>query len=111
MSASGRARTASIAAANSYLEVVAETVDLTSEDAVAALFSRHDKIRYLQHTAGISPPRSLPHGGFCGREHTAVCERVRREPRSHGTYPYSARLARALFVLEGVPVILGKAHD
>jgi NAD(P)-dependent dehydrogenase (short-subunit alcohol dehydrogenase family) len=50
----------SIAAANPSLEVVAETVDVTSEDAVAALFSRHDNIRYLQHTAGISPRPLTP---------------------------------------------------
>ena len=35
-----------IATANPSLDVVAETVDVTSEDAVAALFSRHGNIRY-----------------------------------------------------------------
>jgi NAD(P)-dependent dehydrogenase (short-subunit alcohol dehydrogenase family) len=33
---------------------------VTSEDAVAALFSRHGGIRYLQHTAGISPRPLTP---------------------------------------------------
>ena len=42
-----------IAAANPSLEVVAETVDVTSEDAVAALFSRHGNIRYSS-----TPPAS-----------------------------------------------------
>jgi NAD(P)-dependent dehydrogenase (short-subunit alcohol dehydrogenase family) len=49
-----------IAAANPSLEVVAETVDVTSEEAVAALFARHRDIRYLQHTAGISPKPLTP---------------------------------------------------
>jgi NAD(P)-dependent dehydrogenase (short-subunit alcohol dehydrogenase family) len=50
----------SVAGANPPLEVVAEAVDVTSEDAVAALFSRHGGIRYLQHTAGISPRPLTP---------------------------------------------------
>ncbi len=49
-----------ITTANSSLEVVAETVDVTSEDAVAALFARHGDIRYLQHNAGISPRPLTP---------------------------------------------------
>jgi NAD(P)-dependent dehydrogenase (short-subunit alcohol dehydrogenase family) len=49
-----------IAAANPSLEVVAETVDVASEEAVAALFARHRGIRYLQHTAGISPRPLTP---------------------------------------------------
>jgi NAD(P)-dependent dehydrogenase (short-subunit alcohol dehydrogenase family) len=50
----------SIAAANPSLEVVAETVDITSEDAVGALFTRHANVRYLQHNAGISPRPLTP---------------------------------------------------
>jgi hypothetical protein len=46
----------SVAGANQPLEVVAETVDVTSEDGVAALFSRHGSIRYLSST----PPASRP---------------------------------------------------
>ena len=45
----------SIAAANPSLEVVAETVDVTSEDAVAALFSRHDN-----SAISNTPPASHP---------------------------------------------------
>ena len=36
-------------------EVVTETVNIASEEDVAALFDRHSNIQYLQHTAGISP--------------------------------------------------------
>lgn len=36
-------------------EVVAETVNITSEEEVSALFQRHQGIGFLQHTAGISP--------------------------------------------------------
>jgi NAD(P)-dependent dehydrogenase (short-subunit alcohol dehydrogenase family) len=50
----------SVADANPSREVIAETVDVTSEEAVAALFSRHGGIRYLQHTAGISPKPLTP---------------------------------------------------
>jgi len=63
----------SIAAATS-LEVVAETVDVTSEDAVAALFSRHDNIRYLQHTAGISPRPLTPPEKLSKDDVLGACE-------------------------------------
>jgi 3-oxoacyl-[acyl-carrier protein] reductase len=49
-----------VQAANPSLEVVAETVDVASEEAVAALFSRHGEIRYFQHNAGISPRPLTP---------------------------------------------------
>ena len=42
-------------------EVVAESVDITSEQAVEGLFFRHPGIQYLMHTAGISPrPLTAP---------------------------------------------------
>ena len=42
-------------------EVVAESVDITSEQAVQAFFLRHPGIRYFMHTAGISPkPLTAP---------------------------------------------------
>ena len=42
-------------------EVVAESVDITNEQAVHELFSRHAGIQYLMHTAGISPrPLTAP---------------------------------------------------
>ncbi len=41
-------------------EVVAETVDVTSEDQVKALLERHGKVDYLMHTAGIAPSPLTP---------------------------------------------------
>lgn len=52
---------ASIAAANGGgAEVVAEKLDVTSEDEVRSLFERHGKVDYLMHTAGISPSPLTP---------------------------------------------------
>jgi NAD(P)-dependent dehydrogenase (short-subunit alcohol dehydrogenase family) len=63
-----------IAAANRPLEVVAETVDVASEDAVAALFARHGNIRYLQHTAGISPRPLTPPEELTKADILGACE-------------------------------------
>ncbi len=41
-------------------EVVAETVDVTSEEQVKSLLERHGKIDYLMHTAGIAPSPLTP---------------------------------------------------
>lgn len=41
-------------------EVVAETVDITREEDVFALFQRHGQMNYLMHTAGISPKPLTP---------------------------------------------------
>ena len=42
-------------------EVVGESVDITSEQAVHDLFLRHPEIQYFMHTAGISPkPLTAP---------------------------------------------------
>ncbi len=52
---------ASIAAENGGgAEVVAETVDVTSEDEVSAMLQRHGKIDYFMHTAGIAPSPLTP---------------------------------------------------
>lgn len=40
--------------------VVCDTVDITSEEAVLAMFQRHQGIQYLMHTAGISPRPLVP---------------------------------------------------
>jgi NAD(P)-dependent dehydrogenase (short-subunit alcohol dehydrogenase family) len=64
----------SIAAANPSLEVVAETVDVTSEDAVAALLARHRNIRYLQYTAGISPRPLTPPEELTKSDIMGACE-------------------------------------
>lgn len=54
------AETVAAGAANAA-EVVAETVDVGSVEAVHALFQRHPEVHYLQHTAGISPkPLTAP---------------------------------------------------
>ena len=46
---------------NDKTEVVAETVDITSEQAAHELFLRHPGIQYFMHTAGISPrPLTAP---------------------------------------------------
>ena len=63
-----------IAADDPSLEVVAETVDVTSEDAVAALFARHHSIRYLQHTAGISPRPLTPPEELGKEDMLRACE-------------------------------------
>ena len=48
-------------ASGSQTAVVAETVDVRSEDEVRTLFEKHQGIRYLQYTAGISPrPLTAP---------------------------------------------------
>lgn len=52
---------ASISAADGGgAEVAAETVDVTSEEAVRSLFDRHGKVDYLMHTAGIAPMPLTP---------------------------------------------------
>ena len=45
---------------NSSAEVVAETVDVASEEQVKGLLERHGKIDYLMHTAGIAPNPLTP---------------------------------------------------
>lgn len=46
---------------NGATEVVAESVNITSEEAVHAFFLRHPGIQYFMHTAGISPkPLTAP---------------------------------------------------
>lgn len=41
-------------------EVIAETVDVTSEEQVKGLLERHGKFDYLMHTAGIAPSPLTP---------------------------------------------------
>ncbi|MEM7024445.1 MAG: SDR family oxidoreductase [Pseudomonadota bacterium] len=64
----------SVGDANPSLEVVAETIDVTSVDAVAGLFSRHKDIRYLQHTAGISPKPLTPPEDLAKDDIMGACE-------------------------------------
>ena len=60
--------------AGSNAEVVAETINITSEDEVSALFSRHSDIDYLQHTAGISPKPLTPPEEMTKDDVMGACE-------------------------------------
>ena len=55
-------------------EVTAETVDITSEDEVAGLFARHQRVHYLQHTAGISPKPLTPPEEMTKSDIMGACE-------------------------------------
>jgi NAD(P)-dependent dehydrogenase (short-subunit alcohol dehydrogenase family) len=55
-------------------EVVAETADITDEDAIGDLFQRHPKIKYLQHTAGISPKPLTPPEELTKKDILSACE-------------------------------------
>ncbi len=55
-------------------EVVAETLDVTSEGAVFDLFKRHPGINYLQHTAGISPQPLTPPEELTKEDVLGACE-------------------------------------
>ena len=55
-------------------EVVAETVNITSEDEVRGLFNRHPRIGFLQHTAGISPKPLTPPEQLSKNDVMSACE-------------------------------------
>lgn len=55
-------------------EVVAETVNITSVEEVSALFARHPKVNYLQHTAGISPKPLTPPEEMTKTDVMGACE-------------------------------------
>lgn len=55
-------------------EVVAETLNITSEEDVQALFQRHPGIHYLQHTAGISPKPLTPPEDLTKEDILNACE-------------------------------------
>lgn len=61
-------------AANSETQVVAETVNITSEQDVHALFERHPTVHYLQHTAGISPKPLTPPEEMTKEDVMGACE-------------------------------------
>jgi NAD(P)-dependent dehydrogenase (short-subunit alcohol dehydrogenase family) len=61
-------------ASESGAEVVAEQLDVTSEEAVAALFERHKNVQYLQHTAGISPKPLTPPEDLTKGDVMGACE-------------------------------------
>ncbi len=55
-------------------EVVAETVNITSETEVRELFEKHEGIKYLQHTAGISPKPLTPPEQLTKEDILGACE-------------------------------------
>lgn len=61
-------------AADSAVEVVAETLNITSEENVAGLFARHPRIDYFQHTAGISPKPLTPPEQMTKADVMGACE-------------------------------------
>ncbi|MDA0791885.1 MAG: SDR family oxidoreductase [Proteobacteria bacterium] len=56
------------------VEVVAESIDVTSESDVSGLFSRHRDVRYLLHTAGISPKPLTPPEHLTKEDIMGACE-------------------------------------
>jgi NAD(P)-dependent dehydrogenase (short-subunit alcohol dehydrogenase family) len=58
----------------SNAEVVAETVNITSEEEVQALYRRHPEVHYLQHTAGISPKPLTPPEEMTKDDVMGACE-------------------------------------
>ncbi len=56
------------------LEVVAETVNIASEEDVRSLFERTQNIKYLMHTAGISPKPLTPPEELTKEEVLGACE-------------------------------------
>ena len=61
-------------ASGGQTDVVAETVDITREDAVLDLFRRHPGVHYFQHTAGISPKPLTPPEGLTREDVMNACE-------------------------------------
>ena len=55
-------------------EVVAETVNITSEEEVQALYGKHSEVHYLQHTAGISPKPLTPPEEMTKEDVMGACE-------------------------------------
>lgn len=62
------------ASSESDIEVVAETVNITSEDEVQALFQKHANVDYLMHTAGISPKPLTPPEEMTKADVMGACE-------------------------------------
>lgn len=63
-----------VASSTGNTEVVAETLDVSSEEDVAGLFERHKNIRYFQHTAGISPRPLTPPEELTKEDVIGACE-------------------------------------
>ena len=67
-------------------EVVAESLDVTSEEAVRGLFERHCGVSYLMHTAGISPRPLTPPEQLTKEDVLGACE-VNPVSYTHLTLP------------------------
>ena len=63
-----------IASGATKTEVVAETIDIASEEDVRGLFNRHRDVRYIQHTAGISPKPLTPPEDLTKDDIMGACE-------------------------------------
>lgn len=79
-------------------EVVAETVNITSEEEVRDLFVRHPGMHYLQHTAGISPMPLTPPEDLTKEVIMGACEvnlwgahNVLKQGVKHGGFAPHAR--------------------
>ncbi len=85
-------------ASASNVDVVAESVDVTDENDVRRLFERHPGIRYLQHTAGISPKPLTPPEDLTKEDVLGACEvnlwgthNVIKQGVKHGGFAENAR--------------------
>lgn len=59
---------------SSNADVVAETVNIASEEEMQQLYERHSEIHYLQHTAGISPKPLTPPEEMTKADIMTACE-------------------------------------
>ncbi|MCY2975427.1 MAG: SDR family oxidoreductase [Planctomycetota bacterium] len=56
------------------IEVIAESMDITDEQAVDDFFARHNQVHYLMHTAGISPKPLTPPEELTKQDVMGACE-------------------------------------
>jgi NAD(P)-dependent dehydrogenase (short-subunit alcohol dehydrogenase family) len=61
-------------ASTTDMEIVSETIDITSEAAVQDLYAKYQGIRYLMHTAGISPKPLVPPEELTKEDVMGACE-------------------------------------
>ena len=75
--------------ANGRTQVVAETINITSEEEVSGLFQRHPKVDYLQHTAGgrPHPPPPPPSLSPCSSRRAGWAGGERPPPYAAGSPP------------------------
>jgi NAD(P)-dependent dehydrogenase (short-subunit alcohol dehydrogenase family) len=61
-------------ASGDTIEVIAESMDITDEQAVADFFTRYNQVHYLMHTAGISPKPLTPPEELTKQDVMGACE-------------------------------------